>query len=156
MATPEPIPTGTTQPFRFWCQRVLPAVYGDELSYYEVLCKVRDKLNETIDQLNAQGENVNSLITLYNQLDERVTELENEVEAVKNGEYVQLYLDSIISWIDANLQCLVSRIVKFVCFGLGDDGYFKAYIPATWQFLRFETGMNPDDSETYGHLIIKW
>ena len=82
--------------------------------------------------------------------------LENEVDAIKNGEYVHLYLDSIINWIDANLQCLVARIVKFVCFGLGDDGHFKAYIPATWQFLQFDTGMNPDDSETYGHLIIKW
>ena len=80
----------------------------------------------------------------------------DQVDAIKNGEYVHLYLDSIINWIDANLQCLVARIVKFVCFGLGDDGHFKAYIPATWQFLQFDTGMNPDDSETYGHLIIKW
>ena len=30
------------------CNRVLPAVYTDELSYYEVLCKVTSKLNELI------------------------------------------------------------------------------------------------------------
>ena len=30
------------------CNRVLPAVYTDELSYYEVLCKVTSKLNEVI------------------------------------------------------------------------------------------------------------
>lgn len=87
---------------------------------------------------------------------QEMTELKEELDKVKNGEYVELYLDSIIAWIDANLQCLVSRIVKFVCFGLGDDGHFKAYIPETWRFLEFDTGMNPDDSETYGHLIIKW
>lgn len=36
-------------PLRFFTQRVLPAVYTDELSYYEVLAKVVDKLNELID-----------------------------------------------------------------------------------------------------------
>lgn len=37
------------KPFRFWSQKVLPLVYDDSLSYYEVLCKVRDKLNEVIE-----------------------------------------------------------------------------------------------------------
>lgn len=155
MDIPSPMPTGQLGPFRYWCQRVLPAVYGDELSYFEVLCKVRDKLNDTINILNQQGENVNGLITLYNELNARVVALENEVDDIKNGKYVELYLDSIIAWIDANLQQLVSRIVKFVCFGLSDDGYFQAYIPATWGFLDFDTGAvygKPD----YGHLIIKW
>lgn len=155
MDVPSPIPTGKLGPFRFWCQRVLPAVYGDELSYYEVLCKVRDKLNETIGILNQQGENVNGLIALYNELNERVTSLENEVDDIKNGKYVELYLDSIIAWIDANLQQLVGRIVKFVCFGLSDDGYFTAYIPATWAFLSFDTVATYDDPD-YGKLIIKW
>ena len=35
------------------CQRVLPAVYSDELSYYEVICKLQDKLNEVIEEFNA-------------------------------------------------------------------------------------------------------
>lgn len=155
MDVPSPIPTGHLGPFRYWCQRVLPAVYGDEMSYYEVLCKVRDKLNDTITILNQQGENVNGLITLYNELNTRVTALENEVDDIKNGKYVELYLDSIIAWIDANLQQLVSRIVKFVCFGLSDDGYFTAYIPATWAFLSFDTVATYDDPD-YGKLIIKW
>ena len=36
-------------PMRFWSQKVLPLVYDDSLSYYEVLCKVVHKLNEVID-----------------------------------------------------------------------------------------------------------
>lgn len=35
-------------PMRFWSQKVLPLVYDDSLSYYEVLCKVVHKLNEVI------------------------------------------------------------------------------------------------------------
>ena len=34
----------TLQPFRYWCQKVLPLVYDDSLSYYELLCKVVDYL----------------------------------------------------------------------------------------------------------------
>ena len=44
-------------PFRFWCQKVLPLVYDDSLSYYEVLCKLKDKINEVIESFHdIQGE----------------------------------------------------------------------------------------------------
>ena len=33
---------------RYWVQKVLPLVYDDSLSYYELLAKIVDKLNETI------------------------------------------------------------------------------------------------------------
>ena len=39
-------------PFRFWCQKVLPLVYDDSLSNYEVLCKVVGKLNELAENQN--------------------------------------------------------------------------------------------------------
>lgn len=38
--------------FRFWTQRVLPTVYDDSLSYYELLGKVIHYLNETTEQTN--------------------------------------------------------------------------------------------------------
>ena len=38
--------------FRFWCQKVLPLVYDESLSYYEVISKVVDKLNEVINETN--------------------------------------------------------------------------------------------------------
>ena len=37
---------------KFWSQKVLPLVYDEALSYYEVLAKLRAKLNEVIEQLN--------------------------------------------------------------------------------------------------------
>lgn len=36
-------------PFRYWCHKALPLVYDDSLSYYELLCKVVEKLNEVIE-----------------------------------------------------------------------------------------------------------
>lgn len=40
------------KPFQFWCQKVLPLVYDDSLSYYELLCKVIDYLNKTITDVS--------------------------------------------------------------------------------------------------------
>lgn len=37
---------------KYWCNKILPLVYDDSLSYYEVLCKTSAKLNEVIDSNN--------------------------------------------------------------------------------------------------------
>lgn len=36
----------------YHCQKILPLVYDDELSYYEYLCKLTNKTNEIIDNIN--------------------------------------------------------------------------------------------------------
>lgn len=36
------------RPLWLWSQKVLPLVYDDSLSYYEVLCKVTAKINEVV------------------------------------------------------------------------------------------------------------
>lgn len=45
-------------PFRFWCQKVLPLVYDDSLSYYELLCRVVHKLNELAENQNNLNEDI--------------------------------------------------------------------------------------------------
>ena len=50
---------------RFWCQKVLPLVYDDSLSYYEFLCKVVAKLNEMIDFINSLPDEYKDLILKY-------------------------------------------------------------------------------------------
>ena len=44
------------QNVRVWVQKVLPLVYDDSLSYYEQLCRFKDKLNEVIGSTNEYGE----------------------------------------------------------------------------------------------------
>ena len=46
------------RPFRFWCQKVLPLVYDDSLSYYELLCKVVCKLNELAENQNKLSDEI--------------------------------------------------------------------------------------------------
>lgn len=56
------------KPFRFWCQKVLPLVYDDSLSYYEVLSKLVDYLNKTMEDVGILHEDVEDLNTAYQQL----------------------------------------------------------------------------------------
>lgn len=55
-------------PFRFWCQKVLPLVYDDSLSYYELLNKVVQYLNMTMEDVTTLEGDVTNLHTAYVQL----------------------------------------------------------------------------------------
>ena len=143
------------QTFSFWCQKVIPLVYDNSLSYYEVLCKVVDYLNRVIDNQNNIIDMIGPFGTELEKLKEELDLVKKELEKVKNGDYVSLYIDSLTKWIDQNLQELVGRVVKYIMFGLSNDGYFCAYIPTSWQFLSFDTVVNVDDP-LYGHLILRW
>lgn len=139
----------------FWCQKVLPLVYDDSLSYYELLCKVVDYINNLIknqnDIINVLEIQGSDIATLKND----VTFLKEELEKIKNGEYMGVYLQAIEKWIDKNLPTIIQNSVKYVFFGLSDDGYFVAYVPEKWQFITFDTIMDYND-DLYGHLIMEW
>lgn len=174
--------------FHWYCQKIIPLVYDESLSYYEVLCKLTDyikelshetisyeeaikklqtdvqSLQEAFPQFKQEIENEingfettinNSFSEFRNLIQSDIAEMENTLEGIKNGEYIDLYLDSIKQYIDENLQELVAGIVKYVTFGLTMDGYFCAFIPPTWDFLDFST-INDPDSELYGHLVLHW
>ena len=63
---------------RFWCQKVLPLVYDDSLSYYELLCKVVRYLNSVIDNINDIPEYIDEAID-EKLSDEHLKELIGEV-----------------------------------------------------------------------------
>ncbi|MFR2500871.1 MAG: hypothetical protein ACLS9Z_10500 [Christensenellaceae bacterium] len=46
---------------RFWCQKVLPAVYDQSLSYYEALCRMGALLNKMVEQLKDMQDNIDAL-----------------------------------------------------------------------------------------------
>ena len=62
------------QPFRFWCQKVLPLVYDDSLSYYELLCKVVSYLNKTMEDVGVLEGDVTGLHEAYKKLQGYVNE----------------------------------------------------------------------------------
>lgn len=93
----------TEQPFRFWCQKVLPLVYDDSLSYYELLCKVVDYLNTTMKNVNTLGQDVDNINNAYNQLQDYVNnyfstldvqeEINNKLDEMANdGTLLRLFV----------------------------------------------------------------
>lgn len=108
-------PTKNVGAFRFWCQKVLPAVYDDSLSYYELLCKITSKLNEVIDSANASGEAVAELQQAYVALKGYVDDffsadqfneaLENEIDRrITSGELFDVVEEALTRWEAENIE----------------------------------------------------
>lgn len=57
------------------CQKVLPLTYDDSLSYYEVLCKLKAKLNEVIEVFNEYESIINELSEAIKDIDGMKTDI---------------------------------------------------------------------------------
>lgn len=99
------------RPFRFWCQKVLPLVYDDSLSYYELLCKVVNYLNKTMENVNSLSENFDELQSAFNALKKYVEnyfdnlDVQEEInkkldEMAKDGTLASLVFDKVGNLVD--------------------------------------------------------
>lgn len=125
------------KPFGFWCQKVLPLVYDESLSYYEVLCKVRDKLNELIKQDELFGE--------------ALKQVQNEVTQINQW----------IANFDTNfVKELVEKYVATMIFvGINDAGYIFYDMPESWDDIQFNTtglDVSVASMPEYGHLVLSY
>lgn len=108
-----------------------------------------------IDELKSMGQDVEELENAVKELQKVQAEQGKLIDDIVAGRYFDQYVKQLAAWIDANLQTLVARIVKYVMFGLSADGHFVAYIPPSWDFIRFDTIMT-QGSELWGHLVLRW
>lgn len=106
-------------PFIFWCQKVMPAVLDDSLSFYEVLCKLTAKLNDAIETINGHSEliktmqsEIDALQTLTAQHTQQIADLTKKVQANANNitaintrtKGLSTKTDSANNWFGLNLQ----------------------------------------------------
>ena len=122
--------------FKFWCYKVLPLVYDDSLSYYEVLCKVVDYINELIEQDRVFGEEIENL----------KADMATVQEWIAN--FSTSYAEKIIA------ECLATMIFVEIT----DAGYFVYYIPESWKDITFNTtGLDVIIPDTeYGRLVLSY
>mgnify|MGYP007115367810 CR=1 FL=1 len=122
--------------FKFWCQNVLPVVYDESLSYYEVLCKVVTYIN--------------SLIESDKQIVDNLSELRTELNIVEKwiADFNTSYAEKIIE------DCIATMIFVEIT----DAGYIVYYIPESWKDITFETtGLDVEISGyDYGHLVLSY
>ena len=120
--------------FRFWCYKVLPLVYDDSLSYYEVLCKVVDYINKLIEQDKVFAD--------------EIAELRAELEIVQNwiNNFDTSYAEEILE----------KYIATMIFVEISDAGYIIYNIPERWEDIEFRTS-GIDFSYPfleYGHLVL--
>lgn len=140
----------------FWpTVKLLPLDLSGDLTDYEFLLKLCQQMNDLLAATTEIAGQVKINTEAIEALQTDVNNILTELEKVKNGDYVSLYLDSIINYIDNNLEGLVGRVVKYIIFGLSQDGHFVAMIPSTWDFIHFNTVMDYS-SPQYGHLVLQW
>lgn len=115
------------QPFRYWCQKVLPLVYDNSLSYYELLCKVVDYLNKTMEDVETLHGDVTSLRSAYEELQSYVNnyfatldvqeEINNKLDSMaKDGTLTNLirtYIDPLINEQNNKITVLENRMNTF-------------------------------------------
>ncbi len=125
--TPELGNYKTLQPFRYWCQKVLPLVYDDSLSYYELLCKVVDYLNKAMEDVETLNGDVTNLHKSYDELQSYVNnyfstldvqeEINNKLDNMaSNGdlyEIIRRYTDPIVNEQNEQINVLKARMDTF-------------------------------------------
>ena len=107
--------------FRFWCQKVLPLVYDDSLSYYELLCKVVDYLNNTISDVNILGTDVDNLNKAFIQLQDYVN---NYFSSLDVQEEINNKLNEMVEdgTFDRLLSKIMGGIINIKAIGAKGDG----------------------------------
>lgn len=127
----------TIEHVRFWCFKVLPLVYDDSLSYYEVLCKVVDKLNEMITELNEFSDEYESMMTAIAQIQEWINNFDTS------------YAEQIIK----------EHIATMIFVEITDAGYIVYNIPDNWSGIDFNTtglDIEVELQPEYGHLVLSY
>lgn len=121
----------------FYCQKVLPLVYDESLSYYEVLCKVKHKLNELIDSQNLQDEEIKAI----------------EAELAEVQKWIDDFDTTVIK------ELIEDYIATMIFVEINDAGYIVYNIPESWDDITFNTTqldifltLQPE----YGHLVLSY
>jgi hypothetical protein len=128
------------------------AAPGDHYQYdlYWLVNQLKQALNNT-EALRLHDIGQDSRLDGLDALTARLKDATCQLFAkLKAGDFTK---DTFIEWVNTNMTDIIYQMVRFVFFGLDDDGHFVAYIPASWEFLHFDTLLDPD-KPGYGHLVV--
>lgn len=79
-----------------------------------------------------------------------------QFNAFKEHGFDDYYAEQIAAWVKDNAEGIIKDMLGIgVYFGLTSDGYFCAYVPATWSDVQFDTGA-VYGTEEYGRLILRY
>lgn len=88
-------------PLFYYCQKILPTVYDDSLSYYEAICKQSKAILDLAKNLDLTNEQISSL-------KESLSELETTLKDYTDSQAKHLY-DLIVNLTDSSLDWDVTK-----------------------------------------------
>lgn len=125
----------------------LPQFYWDVYSAEQRIKHICYEIDKIIAYANMLGVNINAT-------HDDVVKLQELFQKFQDQGLAELYEKLLQQWVDDNMERIILRAIKFVYFGLTNDGYFCAYIPDSWDEITFDTGAVYGRSD-YGRLILK-
>lgn len=141
-----------TGSFRHWCYKVMPLVYDDSLSYYELLCKVVKAIGDVISNVDGVREDMTKLVEAYNELKKYVdtyfdnldvsAEVDKKLdEMAADGTLADIINDQIFQDLVKQLEAEISRVP----FEL-DDANKKKYLDESTKAIAsyFASGVSLD------------
>lgn len=99
--------------FKFWCQQVLPLVFDDSISYYELLNKVVVYLNNVIQDVSAAETNISALSQAYKQLEDYVNDYFSSLDVQQeiNNKLDQMAQDTSPTGLPALIRPFVTNLM---------------------------------------------
>lgn len=130
---------------RFWCNKVIPLVYDEALSYYEVLCKVAHKINELVESTNTLFSTTVFKVNDVEPVDGNVTLTPGDFEGIVGSVNGVTPVDGNVTLSGSDISGVVRTVNGFVPDGNGN---------ATAGTVRSVNGKSPTSLPTPGSITL--
>lgn len=149
----------TVRPLHYWTYKILPLVYDDSLSYYEVLAKATKKLNEVIANNNNMPDLIKEAIAgggYLDNLQEQIAELNDGSSATATADRTTGQL----IWLNGDLYRITRNMLagdQYIQSSTGVTGNIEKLTFEEWcnRYRDYLKDSITDSDESYNILASK-
>ena len=112
------------------------------------MLEIEKILNNILEECNGNYEKAEMLIK------DMINSLSDELkEEINKDSVLVAYSNKIKEMISEHIDHLIGDNLKYITFGLTDDGYFYAEVPDSLDGISFDTDLDSDSAD-YGKLEV--
>jgi len=139
------MPINPLDPFWF-SNRGIPTVFDQEIDYFTILSRLRAKINETVNLINALESEVNSMRTELERVKARLSVIEAKLVTLEAElkAYIDEKIDGVEERLDEKLTAYKAQIDAEIEELIADITRFKLETEA--QLSEFETRLDQSDA----------
>lgn len=139
------MPINPLDPFWF-SNRGLPTVFDQEIDYFTILSRLRDKINDTINLINELESQVNSMRSELDRVKARLSAIEAKLVTLEAElkAYIDEQVDGVEERLDEKLTAYKAQVDAEIAALIADITKFKLNTEA--ELSRFETRLDQSDA----------